>query len=283
MKPWQARQYRCRPHLRTTSHPARDWRALVGAMLEAQEIERGRLARTLHDDLVQPLVGICMGLDRAQRVLAADPIQAMEQVTAVRTTVAGLVRVARTVMTSLRPPALDDLGLVAAVECMLATSNAAHVETTVVVHGPVRRLAPHREMMVFRMIEEAWTTIQQHAQARSATVGVVDGGRVLRVTITDDGCSFLPDGVVSSGEQWGLIVMGERARQIGGHLTIERAPGYGTRLMITVPYAVPADTERDTIAGSGSGGLIGTCAGGAGCTTGASPWSCSQAAVMGWC
>jgi signal transduction histidine kinase/YHS domain-containing protein len=226
----------------------RQQHAYVAALSTAQEAERGRLARELHDEVVQQLVALAHGVDRAQRLLERDPAQAAERLRTMRGDITGLVDELRTIISALRPPALEELGLLPALDVLLRRRAEDSPEVMLTVIGEPRRLAPQSELAVFRIVQEAWTNSQQHAQARHVDVTLTYTKDCLLASIADDGSGFaLPaDGQAPDGH-WGVQGMRERAELAGGHLHVVSAPGQGTRIEAHIPY--PGVNGRDPVCG----------------------------------
>ena len=151
-----------------TEQGLRSQHAYIAALSTAQEAERGRLARELHDDIVQQLIALGHSVDRTQRLLERDPAQAAARLLAVRTTITALVGELRAIIGDLRPPALEELGLLPAVELLLQRGQESDPEVTLIVQGDERRLAPQSELALFRIVQEAWSNIRRHARARRA-------------------------------------------------------------------------------------------------------------------
>lgn len=220
--------------------------AYIAALTTAQEAERGRLARELHDDTVQRLIALGQGVERVQRALERDPERADERLRALRTEITAMVQALRNTIGDLRPPALEELGLLPAVELMLQRNRDDAPQVTVDVQGEERRLDPQSELALFRIIQEAWNNILRHADAKHAGITFTYNHAALDVTIADDGRGFIaaPDGRSQPG-RFGLLGMQERALLVGGSVTIDSQPGQGTRLQIHMPY--PGVDGRDPI------------------------------------
>jgi signal transduction histidine kinase/YHS domain-containing protein len=227
--------------------------AYIAALSTAQEAERGRLARELHDEVVQQLIALGHGVDRVQRLLErGEGAQAAERLQGIRGSITGLVGELRTVIGDLRPPALAELGLIPAVELLLQRSGEGAPQVSLTVQGEERRLAPQSELALFRIIQEAWSNIRRHARASRAEVSFAYGPGALSVTIADDGRGFAShdQGAAPDGH-WGLRGMRERAELTGGRLSISSRPGEGARLLITIPY--PGVDGRDPVCGMAVG------------------------------
>ena len=209
----------------------------IAALTTAQEAERGRLARELHDDTVQRLVVLGQGVDRVQRAWERDPALARERLKDLRADITAAIHALRAVIGDLRPPALEELGLLPAVDLLLQRAGDGQPEVAVVVEGTPRRLDPQSELALFRIIQEAWNNIRRHARARHARFSFHYTRNALVVTVEDDGRGFVPpeDGQAVPGG-WGLMGMRERAALVGGSLTLQSQPGEGTRLEVRMPY-----------------------------------------------
>jgi PAS domain S-box-containing protein len=213
-------------------------RALGTQLAEVAEAERQRLARELHDQVGQRLtaLGINLNIIRTQmpeeteeaiRSRLDDSLSLVEQ-TAERI---------RDVMVNLRPPVLDDYGLVAALH-WYAEQFAGRTGIAVIVEGnePVLRLAMSVESALFCIAQEALTNVAKHAQATKVTITVQVQGEVLRLVIADDGIGFNPETMTKSGggHGWGLLTMTERAEAAGGRCRIESVPGQGAQVIVEV-------------------------------------------------
>jgi signal transduction histidine kinase/YHS domain-containing protein len=151
----------------------------------------------------------------------------------------------RTIIGGLRPPALEDLGLIAAIDLFLQRSSDGP-QVTIDVEGSERRLDPSSEIALFRIVQEAWNNIQRHADAQHVVITLRYGRHALHVEIVDDGRGFVPPRPdASEPGRFGLRGMQERALLVGGTLEIESAPGKGTRLRVRMPY--PGVAGRDPI------------------------------------
>ena len=222
--------------------------ASVAALTTAQETERGRLARELHDDTVQQLVVLGQGVDRVQREWDRNPDRAREHLAQLRSDIVATIQSVRALIGDLRPPALEELGLLPAVRLLLERSGDGAPDVTIEVDGTQRRLDAPGELAVFRIVQEAWNNIQRHAQAQHARFTFRYSRNVLIVTVEDDGQGFVPPatGQVRPGN-WGLLGMHERAALVGGTVDVASQPGQGTRLVIRLPYL--GNEGRDPVCG----------------------------------
>jgi signal transduction histidine kinase/YHS domain-containing protein len=231
-----------------TAQGLRQQHAYIAALSTAQEAERGRLARELHDDVVQQLIALVQGVDRVQRLMERDPSQAAERLREMRTGMTTLVEELRAVIGALRPPALEELGLLPALELLFQRNSGAAPAVSLTVTGAPRRLAPQSELALFRIAQEAWSNILRHAQARRVTVTLDYTRDWLLATIADDGVGFAPPAAKSAPDgHWGVRGMRERAELAGGHLHVMSRPGHGTRIEMHIPY--PGVGDRDPVCG----------------------------------
>ena len=200
-------------------------------------MERGRLARDLHDDTVQRLVALGQGVDRVQRAWDRDPALARERLAQLRADITATIQALRALIADLRPPALEELGLLPAVELLLRRAGDDLPAVDIAVEGTTRRLDAASELAMCRIVQEAWNNIRRHARARHARFTFRFTRNALVVTVEDDGRGFVPsgDGQRAAGG-WGIVGMRERAALVGGSLTLESTPGEGTRIEIRMPY-----------------------------------------------
>jgi signal transduction histidine kinase len=219
--------------------------------MEARERERTRWAREIHDESIQGIGALRLQLANARDL---DDRQALSAaVDAVLEGLGNEIDGLRHLITELRPAALDDLGLAAALEALARRAQAIDgLDVTTEIHlgresagddgGEERRLDPELESTVYRIVQEALTNVSRHAQASSAVISVTERDGVLRASVTDDG-KGLPDtgrlGPRGDGLEggFGMGGMRERAELISGELELGPAPGHGTVVRLTVPIA----------------------------------------------
>lgn len=206
-------------------------RSYLSLFTQAQEEERKRISRELHDDTAQVLVAIGRRVDRLSKMLAGE---SREQAEGVRADLNAAIESVRRYARNLRPSVLDDLGLLPALEWLAAQ---ARTTTRLEVQGAERRLPSGVELTVFRLVQEALTNVDKHAEASSAAVRVQFMEDVLAVTVSDDGKGFDVDrsGELALRGHLGLMGLRERVALAGGELTVESLPGAGTSLRFTLP------------------------------------------------
>jgi two-component system, NarL family, sensor histidine kinase UhpB len=220
---------------------ALELRSYLNLFTQAQEEERGRVARELHDDTAQSLVAIGRRLDRLEAMLSDD--DAKQRTRDIRGDVDATIESVRRFSRNLRPSVLDDLGLIPALEWLCAQSRTP---TRLEVAGREARLPSVLELTLFRVVQEALTNVDKHAMASSAAVRVefvasnlepeMDGTGV-RVRITDDGQGFQnePSESLALEGHLGLAGMRERVRLAGGQLRTHSSPGEGATVELWLP------------------------------------------------
>jgi PAS domain S-box-containing protein len=218
-------------------------RELSARLVEIEEEQRHEIARELHDSVGQSLTALNINLSILQNQLTsetsnnigtrlADSIKLVEQA----------VERIRDVMAELRPPVLDDYGLLPALR-WYAEQYTGRTNIRAVILEPqvaIPRLPPSMETALFRISQETLTNIARHAEASqvSLSLDMVDGSP--RLTIQDDGIGFDPS---QADTGWGLRIMRERAEAVGGKLVIETSPGKGTKIVVDVPLPPAGDRE----------------------------------------
>jgi len=212
----------------------------IGAITAAQEEERRRLARELHDETIQALIALKQRVQLTQLAAprAAPESAALQEIASLtEQTIENLRRLTR----ALRPIYLEDLGLVTALE-MLAreTGQALNIAVEFQHHGTEKRLDPAIELALYRMAQEAFSNIAHHALASRASLSIHFAVQAITIEVTDNGKGFdlpkSPAEFAPSGH-YGLLGLHERAELIGAALEIRSAPNQGTRLNIKLPLS----------------------------------------------
>jgi len=205
----------------------------------AQEEERKRIARELHDDTAQALIALSRQLDSFGYKEGTLPPGVAGLLDSLRSKVDTLLQGVRRFSRDLRPSVLDDLGLLPALEWLAAdlTRNFG-VAAEVRVHGEPMRLPPEAEVVLFRIAQEAMRNVWKHAEAAHADVDLDFGSDAIRLSIRDDGKGFkqprMISDLVSSGKL-GLAGMQERITLLGGTIKISSTPGSGTTVLVQIP------------------------------------------------
>ncbi len=201
-------------------------------VVSGQELERRRLARELHDETGQALTSILLGLRAVEK--AGSPDEMRTAASNLRELVVGTLQDVRRLAVQLRPKALDDFGLVAAVERLVQTfSEATAIRVELEAQLGTERLPAEVETTLYRIVQEALTNIVKHAEASSVSILLVRRSATAAVVIEDDGQGFDPAELQE--RRLGIIGMRERVELHEGRLTVESAPGSGTTLVAEVP------------------------------------------------
>ncbi|WP_189064972.1 sensor histidine kinase [Deinococcus seoulensis] len=225
-------------HAGTALHAAQ---LIERAGARAGEQERARLARELHDSVAQALYGITLGAKTARATLERDPARTLQSLDYTIRLAEGGVSEMKALLFSLRPDALEEGGLIAALTQHAHAMEARH---GLKVHAELRRepdLAPDVQAAAYRVAQEALHNVVKHARASQVWVSLVQDGPLVTLTVRDDGRGFDPQ--AQGRGTLGQRSMRERAAGAGGTLSVESAPGEGTAVTLTIPAAVPAAGE----------------------------------------
>lgn len=220
---------------------------LVQKLIVAQEEERQRIAREIHDELGQLLTRLSINLKMCSKDIPPHLPEVMCQLAATETLVWQTIEQAHRLIVQLRPTLLDELGLHAALrEELQHRLTPLGIETQLTTDSLPERLPASLELAVFRIAQEAISNIARHAHAHHATIALTYNDHELQAVIEDDGIG-LPSNwrTRHDGHQpLGLLGMQERAALIGGDLTIEPRTPQGTRIVLRVPMNGQGDDSR---------------------------------------
>jgi len=203
--------------------------------IEAQELERRRLAGEIRDGISQPLISLWYRLQAVETALGrGDQPAIADEISVAQDLVTMTLDETRTAIAGLRPSLLDDLGLGPSLASLARSLPDLRAELDI---EPCR-LAPHLEVALYRIAQEALQNVQKHARASLVTVRLSVVGDLVRLLVADDGCGFdatqmpaEPDTTIS----YGLVGMRERAELIRGRVTVTSRAGVGTSVEVTVP------------------------------------------------
>lgn len=212
--------------------------------LAAQERDRKLVAYEIHDTILQEVIGALMFVDTmyenaaASKALAAEAIDVapLEQA---RKLLRKCIDEARQMISGLRPPIIDEQGVVGAVDYLVSEFNARGMAIRFVHDMPADRLFPDLETTIFRIVQEALTNVERHSGVNQAEVRVSQLAGTIRIEVSDLGQGFDPEAV---GEgHFGLEGMRERARLLEGWVSIQSSPGRGTEVIVELPVRLPRD------------------------------------------
>ncbi|MEX0874108.1 MAG: GAF domain-containing sensor histidine kinase [Actinomycetota bacterium] len=202
------------------------------AVMRAQEDERARIARDLHDSAGQALASILLSLKLAEQTDSITEVH--KRLADLRQLTSATASEVRRIAMELRPSVLDDIGLVAALDRYvtdLQERTGILLERTIQLSG--KRLSPEIETVIYRVLQEALTNALRSAQPTRIDIELEELGDVVRLVVRDDGRGFDPEAV--EGEGLGLLGMRERASLVDGKLSVLSAPGSGTTIELEIP------------------------------------------------
>ena len=213
-------------------------RELLRHTVIAQEDERARIARELHDETAQLLTAMALDLATLRKVLpGGQPVSGvLDRVQSLcRQMSQGIYRLVH----DLRPAQLDDLGLVAALHYLIDEERRrTRMDIALEIRGVIKRLDPLVETVMFRVAQEALTNIARHASCETAKILVDYRDEQIMMQVSDNGAGFDPQRELHPPHGWGIAGMRERAESVGGWLKITSAPGQGTRVEVVIPLQI---------------------------------------------
>ena len=210
---------------------------LTKHLLTAREDERARLARDLHDELGALLTSAKLDAARIRSRLAGTAPEALDRLAHLVETLNSSIALGRRIIEDLRPSTLSNLGLVAALDILAREFTELSGIEVVCTLSPVQ-LDPDTELVVYRVVQEAITNISKYAKAHQVWLDLDQAGDTVHVSVRDDGVGF--DSARKVNSTFGLMGMRFRVEAEGGTLQLTTAPEQGTRLLVTLPSAVPA-------------------------------------------
>jgi two-component system NarL family sensor kinase len=218
----------------------RENQALAGRLIVAQEVERRRIARDLHDDLSQKLALLNVEIDRLAATGLGDWHRRERRIGSLSLSVAEIARDVHDLSHELHPSKLGLLGLVPALDALcLDVSRKYGIVVSFHHIGGSPRLDVDASLHLYRIVQEALHNVVKHSGAKQALVELETRPRAVDVRVADCGCGFVSSAHAREG--LGLISMRERARVVGGQIAIHSAPGMGTRLGVRVPYSADSN------------------------------------------
>ncbi len=211
---------------------------LLHQVVSAQEQERQRIARDLHDGAGQKATALGLGIAAASESIERDPELARSQLLELKKMNSDLVQELQALIAGLRPSVLDDLGLVPAVSGLAQEFNdRTQIETHFQLLGREQRIQAEIETIVFRIAQESLTNINKHAKATEVRVALDFGEASVGLRVQDNGCGFNPQEILNSDpkQQWGLLGIRERVSLVGGACNIVSWPDEGTTIQVSIP------------------------------------------------
>ena len=218
---------------------------LLNQVVAAQESERKRIARELHDDTGQTLTAIGLGLRGVTRMVPEKYSKAKANLKQMESMTSLALNEIQRIISNLRPAHLDDLGLAAAIRWFL---NDARKHTDLNIHlnieGEEIPVNDSIKIATYRVVQEATTNVLKHASAENFFVDLIYGEDEIKIETRDDGIGFQPSLLNRQDQQsWGLMGMQERISLLNGEFKINASPGAGTQISISIPCPKPLDQE----------------------------------------
>ncbi|HHW57725.1 MAG TPA: sensor histidine kinase [Clostridia bacterium] len=222
----------------------KDKQALSVKIIEAQEEERKRIAREIHDGPAQAMANVLLKSELCERLISKDVEQAKVELKNLKDIVQQSLKEVRKIIYDLRPSALDDLGLIPALSRYIKNfieETGIYVDFTVL--SDYQRLTPEIEVTCFRVVQEALTNIKKHSKAQNASIKLEFGMRFVSIIIKDDGVGFDKENI---GQGYGLMGMRERVEILNGKFEISSFKNKGTQIYISIPKR---GVENDQVVG----------------------------------
>jgi len=207
----------------------------IEMVVNAQEAERQRLSRQMHDGPAQAMSNFILQTEIAMRLLDVDAVQAKEELGNLKAAAMGTFQKVRNFIFELRPMMLDDLGLVPTIRKYVdAFKEQTGLDASLTITGSERRIEPYLEVMIFRAVQELLGNAARHSQAAMVKILLDMGSDMIRVSVDDNGKGFDPESVLS-GKSLGLKLIRDRAEMLGGTFDIDSTTGKGARISFSIP------------------------------------------------
>ena len=207
----------------------------VEMIIQAQEGERGRLARQMHDGPAQALSNFILQTEIAMRLFDVDQVKAKEELVGIKTSASSTFQKVRDFIFDLRPMMLDDLGLIPTLNRYVETfKEQSGIEVRLISTGVEQRFESYLEVMVFRAIQELLGNIARHSQATQVIIQMDTTETGLRVSLEDNGKGFDVEKIDEKGGM-GLKVIRDRVQMLGGTLDVHSTIGHGTHILFQIP------------------------------------------------
>jgi signal transduction histidine kinase len=219
-------------------------RGISRKILAAQEDERKKISRDLHDVIAQALIGISVRLAALKTEAGIDTRKLARNITLTQKMVTKSAAVVQQFVRELRPALLDDLGLIPALHSFMKSfTTRTGVRTHLTVFAGVEQLNAVKRTVLYRVVQEALTNVARHAQASKVEVLIRKEDKSVLMEVSDNGCSFHVEKflLARGSKHLGLLGMRERVEMVGGFFEIESAPGTGTKIIARIPVSKATD------------------------------------------
>lgn len=216
-------------------------------IIQAQEEERRRIAREIHDGPAQSLANLVLRVELCEQLFNRDPGRVKPELERLKDSVRNTLKDIRKIIFDLRPMSLDDLGLVGGLRRFFGDFQERYgLPVEFLVFGQEKALDEMYSIAIFRIIQEALNNVVKHARASQVSVKLEFLPQHLAIAIKDDGVGFEPRSAEREDGHYGLLNMQERARLLNGRLEIRSAPGRGTEIWVMIPV----EREGDEVGGN---------------------------------
>jgi len=213
---------------------------LVVRIIEAQERERQWLSRQMHDGPAQSLTNLVLQAEICERLFDTDPKRTRAELANLKDAVAATFQKVKGFILNLRPMMLDDLGLVPTLRRYVDSfADNSGVLTHLMVSGKERRLASHKEVTIFRLVQELLNNAHEHGHASNIQINLDVGDEFVRVVVEDNGSGFELSETLTSldADRLGLATMRERVEMLGGQIHFDSSLGRGTKVSFELPVS----------------------------------------------
>jgi two-component system sensor histidine kinase DegS len=215
--------------------PSKSAAASIESIIQAQEAERQRLSRQMHDGPAQALSNFILQTEIAMRLMDVDNARAREELNNLRASALGTFQKVRGFIFELRPMMLDDLGLFPTIKRYADTfKEQSGMEVSIMISGQERRLESYIEVMIFRALQELLGNASRHSQGNQIKINVDLTETTIRVVVEDNGKGFSAESL-SQGNSLGLNMIRERVEILGGTFDIDSSIGRGSRITLSIP------------------------------------------------
>jgi two-component system sensor histidine kinase DegS len=222
-------------------------RQLLGLkIILAQEDERKRIAREIHDGLAQTMANVVLRTEITERMLNRQEIDSVkEELRDLKGQLRSGLEEVRKIIFNLRPMALDDLGLVPTLRKFIQDyEDKTKIRTKFELYGRECRLPSGMEVAVYRLVQEAFSNVYKHANASYVTLDLTFQAKMVKITVQDNGTGFdvgIVEAKLGKGVNFGMIGMQERVELLEGRLDIDSQLGAGTKISMLIPIGSPED------------------------------------------
>ena len=205
-------------------------------IIEAQEKEKKRISRDIHDGPAQTLANVIYKAEYASKVIDQSPEKAKREISNMQEDVRTTLNDIRRIIYDLMPMSLDDLGLIPTVKKMVSTINeSTKIKVDINAHQESVVINPLVNLMAFRVVQESFNNILKHAKCKHAKIDIHLDNEVLRITIEDDGKGFDVDATIKNASGYGLYNMRERIDIVNGIFQISSVKNKGTHIKVSIP------------------------------------------------